>query len=641
MWKKLVLALLFSCVFFSGCQLALEKKQCSEAEGWYCLFDGKSLNGWKASENKGSFTVRDGMIVVNGERSHLFYIGPIENANFKNFEFKADVKTLPGANSGIYLHTAYQETGWPKKGYECQVNNSHKDPKRTGSLYGVENITESAAKDNQWFTQHIIVRGNRIILKTNGKVTVDHTEPKDVTRKDWPGRKLSSGTFALQGHDPDSVVYFKNIMVRPLPPERKRDVRWVPLFNGKSLNGWRQINGSAKYEVKDGAIVGTTAKGSPNSFLCTKKHYRDFELKFEVKVDTRLNSGVQIRSNSFKEYRNGRVHGYQVEIATNGNAGFIYDEARRGWLSKDRSDEKARQAFKEDKWNKYRVVCVGDSIKTWVNGIAVADVVDSMTKSGFIGLQVHGFKGDPPAQVRWRNIRIRDLTGAEPVQKQDKIRVVVITGGHKFEEKEFFSLFEGYDDIEYIEAQQEDDSEIFEDVSGWDYDVMVLFNMTQNISAQRRKNFIKLLKQGVGVVALHHTLGAFQEWDEYREIIGGKYYVKKYLKAAEQDKASGFKHDVDFTVHVEDTTHPITRSMSDFAVHDETYIKCAFEKDNRLLLSTDHPTSDKPVGWVRNYGKAKVFCMQIGHGPGVYRDENYRCLVAQAIRWCAGRLDEN
>jgi len=192
---------------------------------------------------------------------------------------------------------------------------------------------------------------------------------------------------------------------------------WRYLFDGKTLNGWQQVNGSAKYEVKEGAIVGTTAKGSPNSFLCTEKHYSDFELEFEVKVDTRLNSGVQIRSNSFKEYRNGRVHGYQVEISTDGNAGFIYDEARRGWLSKDRSNEKAQQAFKEDKWNKYRVECVGDSIKTWVNGVPVADVVDSMTKSGFIGLQVHSFKGDPPPQVRWRNIRIKDITVAEPAEK--------------------------------------------------------------------------------------------------------------------------------------------------------------------------------------------------------------------------------
>lgn len=189
---------------------------------------------------------------------------------------------------------------------------------------------------------------------------------------------------------------------------------WISLFDGKTLDGWEQINGTAKYEAKDGTIVGTTAEGSPNSFLCTKKHYSDFELEFEVKVDNPLNSGVQIRSNSMKEYRDGRVHGYQVEIAADGFSGFIYDEARRDqWLCEDRCDKQASdEAFKKGEWNQYRVICLGDSIKTWINGKQIADVTDSMTKSGFIGLQVHAYKGDAPAQVRWRNIRIKELKTA-------------------------------------------------------------------------------------------------------------------------------------------------------------------------------------------------------------------------------------
>ncbi len=191
------------------------------------------------------------------------------------------------------------------------------------------------------------------------------------------------------------------------------DGDWMRLLSGRNLDGWRQINGTAKYEVRRGVIVGTTVKGSPNSFLCTEKHYSDFELEFEVNVDSRLNSGVQIRSNSFPEYRKGRVHGYQVEIATNGTAGFIYDEARLGWLSADRSDPRARQAFIKDQWNKYRVVCKGKSITTWVNGVPVADVVDSMTRTGFIGLQVHSFRGDSPAEVRWRHLRLRELASAD------------------------------------------------------------------------------------------------------------------------------------------------------------------------------------------------------------------------------------
>ncbi|MEW6239043.1 MAG: DUF1080 domain-containing protein [Candidatus Omnitrophota bacterium] len=200
--------------------------------------------------------------------------------------------------------------------------------------------------------------------------------------------------------------------------ERAQRNEWIPLFNGKNLDGWEPINGTAKYEVKDGAIVGTTAEGSPNSFLCTKKHFGDFVLQFEVKVDDRLNSGVQVRSNSFKDYQNGRVHGYQVEIAAGGFSGFIYDEARRGkWLSEDRCDKAASEkAFRKGEWNKYRVRCVGDSIKTWINGVPIADVIDDMTESGFIGLQVHVFQGDSPASVMWRKIRIREVK----IQEREK-----------------------------------------------------------------------------------------------------------------------------------------------------------------------------------------------------------------------------
>jgi hypothetical protein len=212
------IVLLCALVMVSGCQTA-EKKD-AKADGWFSLFDGKTLNGWRASENKDTFNVQDGMIVVNGPRSHLFYTGPVMGANFKNFEFKADVMTKPKANSGIYFHTEYQETGWPDKGYEVQINNSHSDWRRTGGLYAVQDVRQSPAQDNQWFTMHIIVRGQRIIVKVDDKVVVDYVEPEGISETGYPsmpGRKLSSGTFALQGHDPESVVYFKNIMVKPLP----------------------------------------------------------------------------------------------------------------------------------------------------------------------------------------------------------------------------------------------------------------------------------------------------------------------------------------------------------------------------------------------------------------------------------------
>jgi len=413
------------------------------------------------------------------------------------------------------------------------------------------------------------------------------------------------------------------------------DKGWISLFDGKTLDGWVQINGTAKYEVKDGTILGTTVKGSPNSFLCTQKHYSDFELEFEVKLDSRLNSGVQIRSNSFKEYRDGRVHGYQVEISTNGSAGFIYDEARRGWLSKDRSDQKARQAFKENQWNKFRVKCIADSIKTWVNDVPVADLADSMTKKGFIGLQVHGFRGDPPAWVQWRNIRIRQLKAADT---REPVKVVVITGGHGFEHDPFFKIFDEIKEINYIESVQKDHSELFEDIGGWDYDVMVFYNMTQEISEKRRKNFLELLDKGVGVVALHHTMGAYQAWPEFKKIIGAKYYLKDVMEDGVPRKKGSYKHGLDVTVHVKDQNHPVTKGMSDFTIHDETYKNCWFDKSNHVLLTTDHATSDPTIGWVREHGKAKVVTIQLGHDSKAYNNSNYRQLVKRAILWTAGKL---
>lgn len=185
-------------------------------DGWISIFNGKNLDGWKVGNNASSFSVVDGTIKVAGPVAHLFYDGAIKNHMFKNFEFKAQVMTKPGANSGIYFHTAYQETGWPAKGYEVQVNNSHTDWKRTGSLYNVVDIKENYAKDDEWYTEHIIVEGKHITIKINDKVVVDYEEKLDNRNDDMKGRIISSGTFALQAHDPKSVVYYKDIQVKPL-----------------------------------------------------------------------------------------------------------------------------------------------------------------------------------------------------------------------------------------------------------------------------------------------------------------------------------------------------------------------------------------------------------------------------------------
>ena len=197
------------------CGVAVAQKQ---SKGWISLFDGKTLNDWKVGDNAESFTVDSGMIIAHGNVAHLFYDGKAGDHNFKNFHFKAQVKTTPGSNSGLYFHTTFQQGGWPSKGYEVQVNNSHTDWRRTGSLYAVQDVKEVYVKDNEWYTEEIIVEGNKVTTKVNGKVLVEYTEPENVQRSpDMNSRKLSSGTFALQAHDPNSKVYYKNIQVKILP----------------------------------------------------------------------------------------------------------------------------------------------------------------------------------------------------------------------------------------------------------------------------------------------------------------------------------------------------------------------------------------------------------------------------------------
>lgn len=188
----------------------------ADDDGWVTIFDGNPFSGWKASENRDSWKIEDGKLVCHGPRSHLFYVG--DDKPFKNFEFECEVMTTPGSNAGIYFHTNYQDTGWPKYGYEVQVNITHKDPKKSGGLYGVADVADPPAKDDQWYTQYIKVEGRHVITKINGQQLVDYTEPegKEAFSKDFE-RRLGEGTFALQAHDPMSKVYFRNIRVRRLP----------------------------------------------------------------------------------------------------------------------------------------------------------------------------------------------------------------------------------------------------------------------------------------------------------------------------------------------------------------------------------------------------------------------------------------
>jgi len=185
-------------------------------DGFVSIFNGKDLAGWKVStENPKSVSVKDGVMVIDGERAHVFYDGEVGNHDFSNFELKVKVMTKPGANSGIYFHTAYQESGWPNKGYECQVNNTHSDPRKTASLYAVKDNKEAVAKDNEWFDYYINVDGKKVTIKINGKTITEYTEPENPAHlASMPGRKIGSGTLAIQAHDPKSVIHFKDFLLK-------------------------------------------------------------------------------------------------------------------------------------------------------------------------------------------------------------------------------------------------------------------------------------------------------------------------------------------------------------------------------------------------------------------------------------------
>ncbi len=184
-------------------------------EGFVSLFDGKTLNGWKIAEEQAkSWSVVDGAIMAHGNRSHLFYVA--DEKPFKDFELKVDVMTEPGANGGIYFHTKFQESSWPKAGFECQVNVSHTDWKKTGSIYDIASLGVTPAQDNKWWTQHITVKGGKVTVKIDGKTVLEYNEPPGAQPGKDFSRKLDQGTFAFQAHDPKSVIRYKNIRAKRL-----------------------------------------------------------------------------------------------------------------------------------------------------------------------------------------------------------------------------------------------------------------------------------------------------------------------------------------------------------------------------------------------------------------------------------------
>jgi hypothetical protein len=191
-------------------------------DGWISLFNGKDLTDWKIGGNQVSFQIEDQALVAHGPVAHAFYAGPVQSHDFKNFELMVDVKTAPNSNGGVYFHTEFQDGGFPRKGFEVQVNNTHSDPVKTGSLYHVKDIgakdIEGITRDGEWFTEHIIVQDQTVTIRLNGKEVVKWTQPQDWNGgREGPGRVLSHGTIALQGHDPKSTVYYKNIRIKLLP----------------------------------------------------------------------------------------------------------------------------------------------------------------------------------------------------------------------------------------------------------------------------------------------------------------------------------------------------------------------------------------------------------------------------------------
>jgi hypothetical protein len=204
----------FLSILFAGC-VSLAAQAADPEAGFKTIFDGKTFDGWKIGDaDAKSWNIEDGAFVARGSRSHIYYVG--DDQPFKDFELKVDVMTEPGSNGGIYFHTKYQESNWPKNGFECQVNVSQADWIKTGSLYGLVNMALTPAQDNKWWTQHIIVKGNKVTVKIDGKTVLEYNEPPGTQPGRDFTRKLDQGTFAFQAHDPKSVIRYKNVRVKRL-----------------------------------------------------------------------------------------------------------------------------------------------------------------------------------------------------------------------------------------------------------------------------------------------------------------------------------------------------------------------------------------------------------------------------------------
>jgi len=226
---------------------------------------------------------------------------------------------------------------------------------------------------------------------------------------------------------------------------------------------------------------------------------------------------------------------------------------------------------------------------------------------------------------------------ADKNSKKTEIRILLTIGGHGFEEEPFFKMFDNLPGIKYHCVQLPDSANLLKPGLEKKFDVIVMYDMVKGINQQQQKSFVELLRKGIGVVSLHHNLGAHRDWDEYVHIIGGKYVFVEQMLGGKKHGKSGYDHDQDFVIKIANKNHPITQGISDFKIHDETYKNYYTSSEIKVLLTTDHPTSDPEIAWVTQYGKSPVFYLLLGHDSKAWGNPNYPKLLLNGIRWAAGK----
>ena len=465
------------------------------------------------------------------------------------------------------------------------------------------------------------------------------------------------------------MILLAFVLVNILSPELSfASEDWENLFDGKTLNGWIQRNGKAKYAVEDGMIVGTTVLNTPNSFLCTEKNYTDFILELEYLVEPGMNSGIQVRSNSFKHYKNYRVHGYQVEIDTSDRAwsAGIYDEARRGWLFDLKNKPEAQKAFRQNQWNHYRIKAVGDRIQTWINGVPATDLKDDMTSTGFIALQVHGSK-QADKKIKWRNIRIQDLTRKE---NKGPLKALIVDGQNNhdwkattpvlkslLEETGLFTV-----DVATSPAKKQP-MDSFRPNFG-KYDVIVANYTGDNWPKETQDALVEYMNNGGGLVIFHAADNAFPKWKEWNEMIaiggwGGRNEKSGPMVRYRDGKVvfdnspgpggtHGPQHE--FQVIIRDRNHAITAGLPEKWMHasDELYSKLRGPAKNMTILATAYADPSKrgtgehePMLFTVRYGKGRIFHTVLGHAPEQMRCIGFIVTYQRGTEWAAtGRVTQ-